>query len=109
MDFWINEIDDWKDERLHMSGIQLSNAYKDEIRDAQLIDTGRWLNSVDYVKDGNEVRAGTPIGDPPYPYFLEVGFRHHISGEIVGPYRPLTKAAAASEGPLRLIWQQPIR
>ena len=109
VDKWIDRLDDAIDQRLEASGIVLSNAYKDQIRGEGLIDTGRFINSVTYDKDEREVRAGTPIGDPPYPFFLEVGFRHHQSGEIVGPYRPLTKATTASEETLRAIWSQEIR
>ena len=109
VDEWIDRLDETIGTRLEASGIVLSNAYKDQIRSEGLIDTGRFINSVTYDKDEREVRAGTPIGDPPYPFFLEVGFRHYQSGEIVGPFRPLTKATTASEETLRTIWRQKIR
>lgn len=109
MGYWLRRIDETIDERLDESGVILDNAYRGEIDAAGLIDTGDFIGSVTHVKEGNEVRSGTPIDNPPYPVFLEFGFRHHISGEIVGPYRPLTKAASASEGPLRALWKQPMK
>lgn len=107
VDAILRDLDDAVEKRLDATGIVLSNAYKDEIRGAGLIDTGRWVTSVDYAKDGRSVKAGTPVQG--YPLHLELGFRHWRSGEIVGPYRPLTKAASASEGELRRVWSAPIR
>ncbi len=103
----LRDLDEEVGRRLEASGIVVSNAYKDEIREAGLVDTGRWISSVTYSKGDDEVKIGTPVEG--YPFFLEVGFRHWRSGEIVGPYRPLTKAASNSEGELRRIWNAPIR
>ena len=102
----LKDLDETIDRRLEASGQLLSNAYQDEIRSAGLVDTGHWLGSVTHVKDGNEVRAGTPVEG--YPLFLERGFIHYRSGELVGPYRPLTRAASNSEGQLREIWSKPM-
>lgn len=109
VDEWLDEIDDAIDTRLEASGYVLENNIKDAIRDKGLIDTSLMINDVGHVKSRREVRAGTSLDNPNYPLFLNGGFRHHISGEIVGPYRFMESGAAASEGPLRLIWQQPLR
>lgn len=106
---WLNRIDDAIDTRLEASGVILVNNIKDSIRDKGLIDTGRLINDIQYVKGDDEVRAGSSISKPNYPLFLELGFRHHLSGEIVGPYRFMTTGVSNSEGPLRALWSQPIR
>lgn len=103
-------IDEVVDERLEESGEMLADACRAEIVRQGLVDTGAFVASVGYEIDGDEVHAGTSTGDPvPYPLFLEKGFRHHQSGQIVGPYNTLTTAASNSEGPLRALWKQPIR
>lgn len=98
------QLEAWKESSLEASGAILAEAYRKEIVDAGLIDEGTWLGSVTHVVDGDTAYAGTPLDNPPYPFFLEFSFIHHQSGERVGPYFPLTKAAAASEEPLRRAW-----
>lgn len=89
---------------MEASGTVLAEAYRKEIIDADLIETGGFLASVTHHVDGDTAYAGTPIDDPPFPIYLEFGFRHWRSGALVGPYFPLTKAAAASEAELRQVW-----
>jgi hypothetical protein len=100
----IGQLEAWKQKGLQTSGAVLAEAYRKEIVDAGLVDTGAWLKSVTYHVDGDTVYSGTPIGDPPYPWFLEAGFRHYQSGELVGPYWPLLKSVSASEDELRRVW-----
>ena len=109
VDYWLGEIHDAIDTRLTASGYVFTNNIKDAIRDKGLIDTGLMVNNVQHSKIHREVKAGTTLDNPNYPLFLNGGFRHYQSGEIVGPYRFMENGAAASEGTLRAIWSQPIR
>lgn len=86
------------------SGIVIQNNIKASIAEKGLVDTSRMLNDIQHHEDGDEVRVGSTINDPPYPLFLNNGFRHHISGELVGPFRFMESGVAASEGELRRIW-----
>lgn len=92
------------------SGVTLQNNIKANIADQGLVDTSRMLNDIQHhvSEAGDEVRVGSTISDPPYPLFLNNGFRHHISGEIVGPHRFMEKGTANAEGDLRRIWREPI-
>lgn len=98
------QLEAWKSRSLETSGAILAEAYRKEIVKADLIDTGALLNSITHHVDGDTVYAGTPISEPFYPYFQEVGYRHHQSGELLGGHFPLTKGAAASEAELRSVW-----
>lgn len=125
VDFWLNRIDEVKTERLKASGTILENAIKDSIRDQGLILTSRMINDIQYQPEEpkDEVRVGSTITDPPYPFFLNEGFvhaAHKRSSEedeeaegpqeaTVGPYKFMQRGASASEGPLRAIWKQKIR
>lgn len=100
----INQLELWKEARLEDSGKILDKAYRKEIWDQGLVETERFVDSVQHHIDGDTVYSGTDIDDPPYPKFLEWGWRHWRSNEIVGPYFPLTKAVAASEDELRQVW-----
>lgn len=106
VDYFLGKIDDAIDTRLTASGFVLTNNIKDSIRDQGLIDTGQMINDVQFVKDSNEVKAGNTVE---HALYQNEGFRHWISGELIGPNRFLQKGASASEGALRVIWQQPIR
>jgi hypothetical protein len=96
------------DERLDDSGDILVDGIQGSIEEQGLIDTGTMLKSIRAVRGENEVHAGTGIDNPPYPFFLNEGFRHYQSGEIVGPYKFLQKGVVASEGPLIVLWKAPI-
>lgn len=109
VDEWLDKIDDAIDTRLELSGFEISNNIKDSIREQGLIDTALMLNDIRHVKTHREVRSGSTIGNPPYPFFLNNGFRHYQSGEIVGPYRFMEKGVSNAEGTLRAIWKQPIK
>lgn len=115
VDFWLNRIDEEKTKRLKASGIVLTNGIKDSIRDQGLIDTSRMINDIQYQPERpkREVHVGSTISDPwedwPYPKLLNNSFRHHITEEIVGPYRFMEKGTTASEEALRAIWRQEIR
>lgn len=109
VDEWIATLEDWKEARLEASGYILENAIKDSIRDKGLIDQGRMINDVRHDVDGDVVRVGTTLNNPNYPLFLNNGFRHYISGEIVGPYRFMESGASNAEGELRMLWGAPIR
>ncbi len=96
--------------RLKASGRVIRDNIKASIAEQDLIDTTRMINDIQYQPEEpvEEVRVGSTIDDPPYPFFLNNGFRHHISGELVGPYRFMEKGAANSEGDLRRIWKEPL-
>ncbi len=93
------------------SGIVIQNNIKASIAEKGLVDTSRMLNDIQYhvSEAGDKVRVGSTIDNPPYPFFLEVGFHHHQSGELIGPYRFMRDGAVRSEGDLRRIWREPIR
>ena len=111
VDHWIERIDEEKTKRLKASGTVLTNNIKESIRDQGLIQTSRMINDIQYQPEEpeDEVRVGSTINDPPYPFFLNNSFKHYITDEIVGPYRFMEKGTTASEETLRAIWKQPIR
>ncbi len=96
--------------RLKASGTVIQNNVKASIAEQGLVDTSRMLNDIQHhvSEAGDEVRVGSTINDPPYPLFLNNGFRHHISGEIIGPYRFMEKGTSNAEGDLRRIWGERI-
>ncbi len=105
----LKDLDEAIGRRLEASGIVIENETKDRIRALGLIDNGRMINSWTHNVDGRSVKVGTPIDSPPYPFFLNNGFRHWRSGELVGPYRFVESGASNAEGQLRRIWGAPIR
>lgn len=106
VDYWVDEIDEDISTKLVACGFVLVNNIQGSIREQGLIDTGQMINDVQFVKDGNEVRAGNTVK---HAIFQNNGFRHWISGEIIGPHRFIEKGATSSEEELRAILKQPIR
>lgn len=54
-------------------GELLVDAWKKEIDAKHVIDTGRFKNSTDHAEEDDSTIVGTPIDNPPYPIFLELG------------------------------------
>ncbi len=97
------------DARLEDSGLRLVGGIMGEIAEQGLVDTTRMIDDIQHHVEGLEVRAGSTIDDPPYPFFLNNGFTHWITEELVGPYRFMEKGVARVEGNLRDIWKEPVR
>lgn len=111
--------------RLKASGTVIQNNIKASIQAKGLVRTSRMLNDIQYQprEPETEVRVGSTIDDPPYPFFLNNGFvhvAHRRSPEeeeeaegpqepTVGPYRFMEDGTSQSEGDLRRIWKQPIK
>ncbi len=100
--------------RLKESGEVIRDNIKASIAAQGLIDTSQMIDDIQYQPEEPEdkVRVGSTITDPhpdyPYPYLLNNGFKHHITEEIVGPYRFMEKGTSNSEGDLRRIWKEPL-
>ncbi len=111
--------------RLKESGKVIRDNIKASIAEQGLIDTTRMIEDIQYQPEEpvDEVRVGSTIDDPPYPFFLNNGFvhaAHKRSPEedaeadgpqepTVGPYRFMEKGTSNAEGDLRRIWREPIR
>lgn len=88
-----------------MSGYILVDGIRNAIEEDGLIDTRTMIDDVQPVRAGNnEIHVGTSLDDPNYPYFLNYGFRHYQSNELVGPYLFFEGGVAASEDELRRAW-----
>ena len=88
-----------KNERLEKSGIIIQNAMKSEIVRMHVIDTGRTLSSVEYIKQGDTVYVGTRLG---YARFPALGTRF----QAARPW-PITGTNVARPA-LIVLWKAPI-
>lgn len=69
-----NEIE----QALINSALMVENDYKQNVNQAGLIDTGRWIGSITHKEDNfgtnnPSVQIGSTIKKPPYPTFHEFG------------------------------------
>ena len=110
VNFWIDTLDRTIDERLEDTGLRVVGGIMEEIVEQDLVDTTQMLGNVDYAKAGDrEIQVGTDLDDPNYPFFLNNGFIHWISGELVGPFRFMEGGWERAEPVVKRIWREKIR
>jgi HK97 gp10 family phage protein len=88
--------------RLAATGIVVQNNIKAEIREQELIDSGRMIGSITHEVGEAEVRIGTNINDPPYPRFLNNGTRY------ISPKHFMENGFVRSKAELTAIWDRKI-
>lgn len=71
----LNEERKAKERILTAIGMKAVSIWQRIITQKKVVDTGRYLNSASYkiVPSENRVDVGSPINNPPYPIYLEVG------------------------------------
>ncbi len=84
------------EQALLKGGLRVERDYKLNVSQANLVDTGRWINSIthqtdDFGSNNPTVQVGATLKEPPYPKFHEFG-----TSKLPAQY-PLTRAFNANK------------
>jgi HK97 gp10 family phage protein len=78
------------EDALTKSALILTRSYIENVNNAGLVDTGRWIDSItfnkeDYGTNHPAVEVGSTVQEPPYPSYHELGTSKFPATPTLGP------------------------